>query len=174
MCIKRKIGAVWGVVGIVLLLILAITRLVPHAAESLHYGLSTLQIILAFAWCCFMVISEGYDGFQKRFAPRVVARAQYLYRSGTDIELLLAPLFCFGYFKSSLKRLVVSYIVTTLIVIAVAVVSHVPAPWRGIIDAGVVSGLVYGVLAIAVFGMKAIRHSTYIADPVIPGVSIVH
>lgn len=150
----RLIGAIWGVVGIIALLGFAIARLTPYAAEALQSGLSIEQWLIAAVWMVFMIITEGYDGFYRRLAPRISSRAGHIYRSGDMIEIILAPLYCFGYFRAPLRRLFVSYVVIILIVVAVLLVQQIPQPWRGIIDIGVVAGLLYGVAAIILVSLR--------------------
>jgi len=163
----RRIGALWGVIGTILFLLLAIERLAPHIVEMFHFGLSPLQIFILIAWVVFMLISEGYQGFQKQFSPRVVARSQYLRKHGTKLQLLAAPLFCMGYFNSSRKRLLVTYTITLLVVSFIILVRLLPTPWRGIVDTGVVLGLSYGIIWIVLFYIKSRKSKHYIVDPVI-------
>lgn len=154
----RRVGAIWGVVGIIALLTWAIVRLTPYAVAAISEGLSGWQWAVLVAWSLFMVITEGYDGFYRHLAPRIVERAQHIHRSGDMVEIILAPLYCFGYFRASRKRLLISYTAIVLIIGAIIIVQQVPQPWRGIIDAGVVIGLVCGVWAIIV---TALRHRLY-------------
>lgn len=144
----RQFGAVWGVTGILVLLMWAIYRLTPYAYEALSSQLALWQWLVMLLWAVFMLVSEGYGGFQKRLAPRVVSRARLLARSGVWYEIILAPLYCFGYIRASKRQLLVSYSAVLLIVAAVIVVHQLPQPTRGIIDSGVVVGLAYGVGAI--------------------------
>ena len=55
-------------------------------------------------------------------------------------------------FHASRRRLMVSWLVYIGILIIIIVVRQLPQPWRGIVDAGVVVGLSWGIIAIlAVF-----------------------
>ncbi len=135
----------WGVGGIAALLIGALSRLLPHALESLHYSWTWWQGILVVVWIVFMVVSEGYDGFQKRLLPRVYARATALYYgTGHRLDRVLAPLYCLNYFHAELRRMIIAYTALILIVAAVIVVHALDQPLRGMIDWGVVAGLGYG------------------------------
>jgi len=51
--------------------------------------------------------------------------------------------------------MIVAWSVTSIIALVVIAVRHVPQPWRGIIDAGVVVGLLWGAVAVAVFFVRA-------------------
>lgn len=141
----------WGVGGIVLLLGFAIYRLLPHALESLHYGLAWWQWLMVGVWCIFMVVSEGYDGFQKRLVPRIYERAQKLRMQGGVIERIFAPLYCLNYFNAEVRRMAVAYLALVLIIGAVIIVHTIEQPWRGMIDWGVIAGLGYGLIALVLF-----------------------
>lgn len=154
--LARKIGAAWGVIGVVLLLVMAIIRLTPHATQAVQIGLEGWQWVLLALWCVFMVASEGYDGFQKRLAPRITERARVVRERGGWLEIILAPVYVFGYFRAPRRQLVTSYIVLGLIICAVVVVHQLPQPWRGMIDAGVVLGLGYGLMAIVVAARRTV------------------
>lgn len=141
--------AIWGIGGVLLLLAQALYRLTPLAVEPLLDGSMTgWQWGLYVGWTLFNAYAEGYRGFQKAFAPRVVARAFYLARHPRPLFVAFAPLFCMALFYATRRRIVVSWVVVGLIVLAVALVKQLPQPWRGIVDAGVVVGLVWGVVAI--------------------------
>lgn len=112
-----------------------------------------------------MLYSEGYRGFQKGFSPRVAARALYLRENATFLRTLLAPFFLMGYFHSTRKRKIVSYSLTIGIVLLVLMVRFLPQPWRGIVDAFVVLGLVYGIISLAAFCWKALSSVQFNYSP---------
>ena len=62
-----------------------------------------------------------------------------------------------GYIYSTKKRKVVSFLLTSAIIILVLLVRLLPQPWRGIIDAGVVLGLCLGTTSIVYFWFKSIQ-----------------
>lgn len=140
----------WGIGGVVGVLCWAIYRLLPYALETLQHGLAWWQWLVVAIWSIFMIVSEGYDGFQKRLVPRIYSRAQSLRLKGNSIERLLAPLYCLNYFNTELRRLVIAYVALVLIITAIVVVHSLEQPWRGMIDWGVIAGLSYGVVAILV------------------------
>ena len=91
-----RIGAFWGLFGVCLLLGNAVWRLglISYEAFEAHYNeITVIQWAFTIIWLLFMLISEGYRGFQKQFSPRVVARAIYLKENPTLIRVTLAPLF---------------------------------------------------------------------------------
>ena len=141
----------WGIGGVLLLLIFAIFRLAPMALELENSSMSQLHwLALAFS-VIYMAYAEGYKGFHLGFAPRVVVRARYLANNPRPLHVLLAPLFCMGYIYATRKRQILSFALTTMIICFVLIARSMPQPWRGIVDAGVVVGLVLGVLSIAYF-----------------------
>ncbi len=150
------LAAIWGVGGVVLLLGNAVARLAPMAVEAIRGPLGFLEWGSLVACVAFMGFFEGYRGFQLGFSPRVVSRAVHLARQPRPALVLLAPLFCMGLVHASRKRLTVSWILTAGIVGLVIAVRQVPQPWRGILDAGVVVGLSWGIVAILAFGLRAL------------------
>ncbi len=160
----RKLGSVWGVFGVMLLLGFAVYRLLPFAAELSRQKLTLLHVAVLIIWCFVMVYFEGYKAFGQQFAPRVVARAGYLAGRANWPRLLFAPLFCVGYFGAPRKRIVSSIALFVGIVIVIVLIRFVPQPWRGIIDSGVVLGLLSGIFFLAFYSYKAIRQQRYFID----------
>ena len=148
-------GAVWGVGGVMLLLASAVYRLSPVAWAALQEPLDGVHWAFLIVFLSFMVAVEGYMGFQRGFSPRVVARAAYLRRHPRHLHALLAPLFCMGYFHATRRRQATSVLVTAAIIGLVLLVRQMPQPWRGIVDLGVVAGLVWGLVSMAVFVLVA-------------------
>ena len=151
-----KLGAVWGVTGVTVMLIFATVRLGETALEAMVGPLTGLQWTLLIVNVLFMAHAEGYKGFQKNFSPRVVARAKHVLTHPSIANVVLAPLFCMGFFNAPRKRLIVTYAVTLGIVALVVVFRMLPQPWRGILDAGVVVGLTWGAISILAFAGRAL------------------
>ena len=162
-------AASWGFVGVALLLGRPIWSLSELAFEPLvrldlslwQWGLYGLSVVL-------MAYSEGYKGFQRGFSPRVVARAFHLARHPTLTRALLAPFFCIGLFHASKKRLIVSWTLLTMIVALVLTVRLLPYPYRNIIDAGVVVGLGWGLLATILMAARALHRGCAEGSPELP------
>lgn len=150
------IGAVWGVLGLCALLLWAIYRLSFYAVAAWEAPWAWWHWAFFAIWMVFMLYSEGYKGFQKGFSPRVVARAVHLSRHPVGWHVALAPLYCMGYIHATKKRRIVALSVTAGVVLLVLLVSLLPQPWHGIVDMGVVAGLLYGVTAILVFALKVV------------------
>ena len=147
----RLLGFAWGIGGVLLLLMFAIYRLAPMALALENTTMGVLHwFALAFS-IVYMAYAEGYKGFHRGFAPRVVARASYLRAHPKLLHIILAPLFCMGYIHATSKRKMLSIGLTIMIVCFVMIARLLPQPWRGIVDAGVVVGLAIGVVSIFYF-----------------------
>lgn len=147
----RSIGFIWGVGGILLLLLFAIVRLGAVALELSGYPLTVWQWLAMSAWFLYMIWAEGYKGFHLAFAPRVVVRASYLADNPRPLHILLAPLFCMGYIHATPRRQLMSIALSCMIVCFVLLARMLPQPWRGMVDVGVVAGLLFGVGSIVYY-----------------------
>lgn len=145
--VKPTLIVLWGVFGVVLLLCQAIYRLTPVALEAMAQ-LSTPQTALLLVWMAVSAYSEGYRGFQKRFSPKVVKRALHLAAHPRPLYVVFAPAYCMAFFHATRRGLIVAWGVTVMVVTLVVLVRLVPQPWRGIIDAGVVLGLGWGLVSL--------------------------
>lgn len=162
------IGVGWAVTGIGLLLGFAIARLAPIALGALGSPLLWPHWIALTAFVGLMAYAEGYKGFQRSFSPRFGARCRYLYHHPTPLRVLLAPLFCMSYFDATRRRRISSWLLTLMIIGLILVVQQMPQPWRGIIDAGVCVGLLWGLAATTAYAILAFasadfRHSPEVA-----------
>lgn len=150
-----RLGVIWGIGGIIGLLTYSVFHLAGLGIEAFAYTWDWRHWTVFVLNTAFMAHSEGYKGFQQAFAPRVVARAQTLIDSPSLLRLLLAPLFCMGYFHATRRRLISVYVLTIAIVSFIVIFQYISQPWRGILDWGVVVGLAWGITSIAVFAVKA-------------------
>lgn len=160
-----NIGAFWGISGILILLITAVYRLTSFALDTFSYNLQWYHTIALILSILFMGLFEGYMGFQLRFSPRVAARAKYLRENPRTDLTIFAPLFCMTYFKAPLKRRITSTALTIFIILMIIAVKKIDQPWKGIIDAGVVIGLIWGILSIAYYSYKAFTKDDYDYPP---------
>lgn len=163
-----RIGAVWGVMGVCLLLSWAVVRLGAYALESWAMSWHWGHWLVFTGWMVFMLYSEGYRGFQQNFSPRVVVRAAYLARNPVWWHVLLAPLYCMGFIHATRKRRIVAFSLTGGIILLVVLVHLLPQPWKGIVDAGVVAGLSWGVAAIVLYAAAALTGKTINQSPDVP------
>lgn len=154
----KSLGFAWGIGGILLLLTFAVVRLSPMALELVALELQPLHLgALAFS-VIYMSWAEGYKGFHLGFAPRVVARAGYLRAHPRPLHVLLAPVFCMGYIHATRRRKLLSFGLTSMIICFVLIVRMLPQPWRGIVDAGVVTGLALGIGSILYYLTLKLRY----------------
>ena len=162
------LAAIWGFTGVCLLFGSAIYRLAPLAMALPIETLVWYHWIALIACLLFMGFAEGYRGFQQNFSPRAAARLLYLQNNATPLRALFAPFFCMGYFHATKKRQTVSICLTAGIVVLVLIVHQFVQPWRGIIDAGVVLGLVWGIVSLAACTFKAFTSEEYNVSPETP------
>jgi hypothetical protein len=147
-------AAAWGVGGVAAVLLFAVVRLAAYTSEAFTYSVSAVQWTAMIVNLLFMAYFEGYRGFQLSFCPRVVARALQLYRNPTVADTLLAPLYCVGYYRSRRSTIVGTWAGTFGIISLVLLLNRLDQPWRGIIDAGVVLGLTWGLISLAAIVFK--------------------
>ena len=165
---RGTIRALWGLTGVLLLLGSAIYRLTPLAVDAFARELRWYHwLFLAFV-LFFMAYAEGYRAFQQGFSPRVAARARYLRTHRNALHAVLAPLFCMGYFHAPKRRRVVSISVTAGIIVLIILVRLLSQPWRGIVDAGVVVGLAWGMITLVIFGVQAFTREQFDYSPEVP------
>ena len=161
-------GAFWGITGILLLLGSAIYRLTSHAVDALTYEFHWYHWLSLLGLILFMAYAEGYRGFQQAFSPRAAARARYLSEHPKIFHSLLAPFFCMGFFHATKRRRMISISLTVGIILLILLVRMVPQPWRGIIDAAVVIGLLWGVVSLLIFGVAAFTSHHFPYSPEVP------
>lgn len=157
----RFTAATWGVLGVVVFLAYAVLSLLEHAIAAFEQSMSVLHWAVLVVNVVFMAYVEGYKGFQKGFSPRVAARVLYLRDHASLIQGILAPLFCLGYFGTTRRRQVSVIALTLLLLILVTAVGGLDQPWRGIIDAGVVVGLSWGLLSFIIFVVIAFTQKEF-------------
>jgi hypothetical protein len=162
------VGAFWGVAGFSLILLDAINRLARIAFHALEAGLTDAQWLILAVVVAFMAYTEGYRGFQKSFSPRTAARAYYLYRHPEPLAVMLAPLFCMGFFRATRRPLLVAWLGTCAIVLLVLALHSVPQPWRGMVDAGVVAGLSWGLVSFLLATGRVFSTGVYPLSPEVP------
>lgn len=130
----------------------------PCRNTRAHRSLLLPRISAYVATCLWFAYVEGYKGFQLKFAPLVVKRSFTLVpgKNGTQwYHFLLAPAYSMGMLNATRKRKIVSFSVTLGVAAIVAGVKRLSYPWRNIIDAGVVAGLSWGSLSLALFYVKS-------------------
>ncbi len=157
--------ATWGIAGVLLLVGAAMVRLTRAGLDAFDYPLQMHHWAFFVVFLLFMLISEGYRGFQKSFAPRVAARARELQLDPRPLQVLLAPLVCMGFIYATPRRMLRSYGLAGMIVIFVLIVRQLPQPWRGLVDLGVAAGLLWGVVALVTHSYQAFTKEPSFGSP---------
>lgn len=166
-----RAAAVWGIAGLSLLLVEALTRLIPRAWTLVHQDLSGFEAASLAGILVFFAAIEGYGGFQRSFAPRAAMRAALLVEEAPrqgPLRLLLAPLFCMALIGAKQRRLIVNWCLFVGIIGMIAIVMRLPEPWRAMVDAGVVVGLSWGLVSTVVFGVRVILGHRFAVDLELP------
>jgi hypothetical protein len=161
-------GAIWGLAGFSFVLLYSIFRLTPIALDTFTYDLRWYHWAFLVINTAFMAYFEGYRGFQKGFSPRIAVRAKHIKNHPNVFHVLLSPLYCAGYFHASRRRKIVAYSLTAGIMILVLLIRLLDQPWRGIVDAGVVVGLSWGLISLLIFGVLAFTSKSFDHSPEIP------
>lgn len=162
------IGAIWGIGGVLLILASAVYRLSPLALDAFSHNFSWYHWIVLALVIVFMAFAEGYRGFQQRFSPRVASRARYLKQHPRPLLVIFGPFFCMGYFHATKRRKITSISLTLGIIALILLVRLLPQPWRGIIDAGVVIGLIWGIASLVFFVFRAFTSDIFRYSPEVP------
>lgn len=161
-------AAIWGLSGICLLIGSAILRLGAIGLETFDYSLTSLHWAALAVCVIFMGFAEGYRGFQQAWSPRVAARILFLSQNVTPVRLVFAPLFCMGFFDIVKRRMIVTYCLTFGILLMVLLVHQLEQPWRGIVDLGVITGLIWGLVSLFIFTVQAFSSENFRYSPEIP------
>lgn len=149
--------AAWGIAGVVAIVGRALIGLTPIALEPIRAGeLGMVHWIVLVLWVVTNAYAEGVVGFHRKFSPRTVDRALYLGRHPSILRVLLAPVFCMGFFHAGRRTRIVSWGLFAAIALLVITIRYVAQPWRGIIDAGVVVGLGLGLLSLCYWFVHAL------------------
>jgi len=172
--IANLTASLWAAGGFVAILGKSIKRILPIALEPFGAdatALSIFQLGSYIAMCLGFAYAEGYKGFQLKFSPLVVARAQTLKPfQGTPIHhVLFGPFYAMGLFHATKKRQIVSWSISTGVAFIVAMVKRFPYPWRNIVDAGVIVGLTWGSVSILAIWIRTVIMGRNLgADPALP------
>lgn len=162
------LAVAWAYVGFFGLIGTAIVRIWGYVQPLRTYDWRPFEWMVLAVTLLGMLYAEGWKGFYLKLAPRFAARARFLRSNPTILRVLLAPFFCVGYFYAPRKRKIASYALTFGIILLVILVRKLDQPWRGIIDAGVVVGLGFGLASMAWTGLRLCLDPTWNPDPEVP------
>jgi len=144
----------WAVSGVLALIAQALWKLSPIAWEALTSRMTPVQWTICLVWVVLNAYSEGYVGFHQKFSPRVARRALELSERPTIFRVLLAAPYAMGLFAADRRTKIVGWVLTVLIFLVVIVVRLLEQPWRGIVDAGVVAGLLLGTFSLVLHSVR--------------------
>ena len=163
--VYKILGCLWGFLGITFLLGHGVSCLIPYVIELSDFLLNRVHYI-ALSFSVFLLgYAEGYKGFQLKFSPRAASRISVILKEPTYLRIIFAPFFCMGFFDSSTKRKILSYGLTGIIIVLIILVSKLPQPWRGIVDAGVLLGLSWGIISFWIFTFRLLLKKNIYVDP---------
>ena len=163
-----RIGFFWGAIGVIGLLFTSVVRLSDIALEFLLYPAQIWHYGALALWVVFMAYSEGYKGFQQGFSPRVAARLIWLQKNPKPWLVVLAPVYAMGFIYASKKRTIVSFCILVMVMVFIFIALNLPQPWRPILDAGVVVGLLWGVVATCWQIIMVMRAGASLVNPDLP------
>jgi hypothetical protein len=155
--VKGWLLYLWAIAGVLLFLWQGIWKLALIAWEPIRGGnLNALHWSAILFWCIANAYMEGYRGFQQSFSPMVVERAYTLEEQATPLRVIFAPLYSMAFFAAPRAQMIVTWSITGMVVVLILLIRLLPQPWRGIVDSGVVVGLGWGALSIAILAIRAI------------------
>ena len=158
---KGLIAVIWAISGLFILLGFACWRLSFYTIESFSMPLNGIHWVVFIGWTIFMAHGEGYKGFQLKFSPRFAARCKYLLSNATWLQTLLAPIFCMAYFHAPKKRIMATWGLTIMIIAFIFTFRLIPQPWKGLLDFGVVFGLLWGIISTTYYCFKAFTDKSF-------------
>ncbi len=162
------LGALWGVSGMLLLLGYAIFRLVPPAIAAFSHTFHWYHWVILIINTAFVLYFKAFRGFQQGLSPRIAARARYLRQQPTVLRILLAPLYCMGYFHIIKRKQIATIMMTVGMITLIILVRLLNQPWRGIIDGGIAVGLGWGFITILGYGVQALTGDEFEFSPQLP------
>ncbi|MBX2885067.1 MAG: hypothetical protein KTR32_34235 [Granulosicoccus sp.] len=163
----RKLAPLWGIGGFIAILVIALDRLIPVTLSAFDWNFTWWHWVLLVGNTLAMAYYEGYKGFQRGYSPRVAARARYLHDQGAATDCLLAPLFCMSFYAAPKRRKIATWVLTLFITLMIILFQYLPQPTRGILDAGVVVGLSWGLIATLYYAFAAFSGSLNVDHEVI-------
>lgn len=158
----------WGLAGVVTMLLYSVMRVIPSWSELAAPQNGLIDYVVFSIVLLAMIYWEGYKGFHKAFAPRVVSRSKALIYQPSPVYRILAPVFCIGLIGSPIRRKISLIVFTGVIVLLVVGVKAMPQPWRWMIDLSVAMALLVGVGSILWLSCRDWNQEGYLCDPEIP------
>jgi hypothetical protein len=144
----RRLGALWGVAGVLLVFGNGVVTLGTRGLATLRAGLEPFEWASLAVLTVLFVYGEGVRALQRRWIPFVLQRIGTLRASDNVLHHLLAPLYAMALIGAPRRALVYSWAGAAAIVLAVIIVARFPPPWRGITDFAVSAALAWALVVI--------------------------
>ena len=164
-----RFGAAWGTLGVLAVLAVGVVQLSPKVLAALGSMSAWYHWASLVGFVALMAYVKGYSAFQRRISPRLAARARYLRDHPRWLDALLGPLFCLAFFRAPPRRVITMLAMTAMVAGLVVLVGRLPQPWLGIVDAGVVVGLTWGLVSMVWFLLRAFSSRGLDVSPEVPG-----
>jgi hypothetical protein len=145
---RGTLVAGWGVGGAAALLAWAAVRLGARGADAIRGGLEPAQWLVFVALAVVFLYGEGVLALDRRWAPKVLARARRVSLGDRRALQVLAPLHAMGLVGGPAATAMRSWAGVVAVVGAVLLVRALPDPWRGMIDVAVALALAWGAAAL--------------------------
>ena len=156
------IGYIWGFLGISYMILHGLSCMIPYVIELDFRLFKWYHMISFFGVIIILGYSEGYKGFQKSFSPRTANRLYNIFLKPTFFRVFFSPFISMGFIESSKKLKYISYGLLLMIVMFILLIGKLNDPWRGIIDAGVIVGLSWGLVSFWVSCFRVILKNSKI------------
>jgi hypothetical protein len=152
-----RVSQWWGLLGVAVLFGFAVVRLGGRGVAAIAAGLSPLQWAVLVALTAVFVYGEGVRALQLKYIPFAVSRLEQLRDERGWWKRALAPLYAMALISAPAASLARAWAGSAAIIVAVAVVSRFPDPWRGITDFAVASALAWATVALIATGLRRLR-----------------
>ena len=159
-----RVGAVWGIVGFILLLSRGVFRLHTEVASLNTNEVSTWHLVAMLVSILLFGIGEGYFALQQAYIPRLLKRAEHLKNYPTTPKVLFAPLYCMGLIGWDRLTTLKSWGGVVGVLTIIFLVRLVPTPWIEIILVGVIAALSWGCIVSLIGGFRMFVSGTSQSD----------
>ena len=147
---QRMLGAMWGLAGVILVFGNGVLTLGTRGIATMRAGLEPLEWAALIVLTIVFVYGEGVRALQRRWVPFVFRRIDQLRASDDVVHHVLAPLYVMALIGAPRRTLTLAWVGAAAIVLAVAIVSRFPTPWRGITDFAVSVALAWALVVMVV------------------------
>lgn len=148
-------AACWGISGQVALLLVPARKLAHAGVNELLAQRAAWTLPVAAGTVAVFCFLMGYRGMQRGYAPLVAARAAHLARHPRVWHAVLAPLHVCGLVHATRRRQATRMMLLVGMPAAAATAGLLPQPLRALVAVGVAFALLWGIVAVVVFSIRA-------------------